>query len=111
MIGVKLFAIETDVQKKRRVNAITKRCIVGFPSSVNYGQRTRLGTVREAASLGSGGNLIQKIRKPVRETGLAGWAVLPSFVSAGEKPFPGNGDCGGSRRGGIARKRSVSAID
>jgi hypothetical protein len=49
MIGVKLFAIETDVQKKRRVNAITKRCIVGFPSSVNYGQRTRLGTVREAA--------------------------------------------------------------
>ena len=22
----------------------------------------------------------------------SGWAVLPSFVSAGEKPFPGNGD-------------------
>jgi hypothetical protein len=34
MIGVKLFAIETDVQKKKRVNAMTKRCIFGFSSSV-----------------------------------------------------------------------------
>jgi hypothetical protein len=35
MIGVKLFAIETDVQKKRKANAMTKRCMLGFPSSVN----------------------------------------------------------------------------
>jgi hypothetical protein len=35
MIGVKLFAIETEMQKRRRANAMTKRCMLGFPFSVN----------------------------------------------------------------------------
>jgi hypothetical protein len=35
MIGVKLFAIETDVQKKRRV--MTRRGIFGFPFQLTNG--------------------------------------------------------------------------
>jgi len=34
MIDVKLFAIDADPQKKRRVNAMTKRCIFGLPLSI-----------------------------------------------------------------------------
>jgi hypothetical protein len=32
MVGVKLFAIETDPQKKRRAHAMANRCIFDTPS-------------------------------------------------------------------------------